>query len=819
MNRRRKSKKYNFPDKSQTPWTTNCSAPARNLRKSDLGGVIFGCKNNTIEECYSEQLFGLPRPHFSYVKNVSIGLPLFLFNYSDRKLHGIFEAASQGQLDIRPYGWTQDGSDTPFPAQVKIRILMPCHPLLEDQFRTVISSNYYEPRLFWFELDRDQTKDLISLFSASPLTVSTSIPGNTHKRNSVFKASSVQEIGCPETPASEWDAHPDQISAEWQRYDAPGLFGIGTLIGENVTEKDEEPGEHEQTYASVARCAELSFPQKKWSALFKSSDTSTVGNEALDFMETALELNLPCIAPCLDGRSNLSEAPADGSVRHDEQLIGLKPSSQVVYCPVATGANSSDENLPAADQRWEGEDFETATSDSYLFEPNMRLSSSCDAPCLDIDVEFSKVCTDECAAEIGCKENIHFRPTGECSSFSAMTKEMSSKHKRGEEKGKCGMASDDICFPEAPIVLESKSSKLESAVAEVLQQEVRELKLSHLKQVQKIISLEQALIESRRGLRSLNDQYKILDCGLFPKTGLVTEKECESSDEPCSDLDVKVLIVGGYDGSLWSSALGCYSPSRDLMESLSPMNFIRSHASAAELNGDLYLFGGVYNNWWYDTVESYNPISNQWVSRPSLDQKKGRLAGISLNQKIFAIGGGNGVQCFSEVEMFDPYVGRWIPVQPMRCKRFDASAVEINGTIYVTGGQNEKVYLKSAERFDPREHLWTRLGKMSTKRSGHLLSVLNEKLYAVGGHDGNRMVSSVEVFDPRAGSWMTVESLTCSRGCFGAVVIADSLYVIGGLNENEEILDTVECYKEGHGWTLTNLRGVGKRCTFSAVVM
>lgn len=92
-----------------------------------------------------------------------------------------------------------------------------------------------------------------------------------------------------------------------------------------------------------------------------------------------------------------------------------------------------------------------------------------------------------------------------------------------------------------------------------------------------------------------------MECGPFPKTGLVTEKEYGSSDEPCSDLDVKVLIVGGYDGSLWPSALGCYYPSRDLMESLSPMNFIRSHASAAELNGDLYLFGGVYNNSWYDT--------------------------------------------------------------------------------------------------------------------------------------------------------------------------------------------------------------------------
>jgi len=33
--------------------------PARNLSKRDLGGVIFGCKNNTMGECLTKKLFGL----------------------------------------------------------------------------------------------------------------------------------------------------------------------------------------------------------------------------------------------------------------------------------------------------------------------------------------------------------------------------------------------------------------------------------------------------------------------------------------------------------------------------------------------------------------------------------------------------------------------------------------------------------------------------------------------------------------------------------------------------------------------------------------
>ncbi|PHT78318.1 hypothetical protein T459_16370 [Capsicum annuum] len=69
---------------------------------------------------YTSTVNGLPASHFSYVKNINVGLTLFLFNYSDRKLHGIFEAASPGKLNINPYGWTSDGTEnTPYAAQDK----------------------------------------------------------------------------------------------------------------------------------------------------------------------------------------------------------------------------------------------------------------------------------------------------------------------------------------------------------------------------------------------------------------------------------------------------------------------------------------------------------------------------------------------------------------------------------------------------------------------------------------------------------------------------------------------------------------------------
>ena len=73
---------------------------------------------------FAPKFSGLPSQHFSYVKNVHPGLPLFLFNYSDKKLHGIFEAASTGQMNINPYGWTTDGAErTLYPAQVLYEVM------------------------------------------------------------------------------------------------------------------------------------------------------------------------------------------------------------------------------------------------------------------------------------------------------------------------------------------------------------------------------------------------------------------------------------------------------------------------------------------------------------------------------------------------------------------------------------------------------------------------------------------------------------------------------------------------------------------------
>ena len=101
----------------------------------------------------------------TYVEYIEPGCPIFLFNYTDKKLHGIFEATTCGQLNINPHGWTGGTvAKTRYPAQVRVAWYARCTPLPEAVFKPVIAANYYADRRFLFELDAAQATQLCALF-------------------------------------------------------------------------------------------------------------------------------------------------------------------------------------------------------------------------------------------------------------------------------------------------------------------------------------------------------------------------------------------------------------------------------------------------------------------------------------------------------------------------------------------------------------------------------------------------------------------------------------------------------------------------------
>ncbi|KAL5202273.1 hypothetical protein ABZP36_013225 [Zizania latifolia] len=132
-------------------------------RNEVLGGYIFVCNNDTMQEDLKRQLFGLPARYRDSVRAITPGLPLFLYNYTTHQLHGVFEAASFGGSNIDPTAWEDKKckGESRFPAQVRIRIRKLCKPLEEDAFRPVL--HHYDGPKFRLELSIAETLSLLDL--------------------------------------------------------------------------------------------------------------------------------------------------------------------------------------------------------------------------------------------------------------------------------------------------------------------------------------------------------------------------------------------------------------------------------------------------------------------------------------------------------------------------------------------------------------------------------------------------------------------------------------------------------------------------------
>lgn len=77
--------------------------PAVSFRHDAVGnmaGAIFMSNTRTRELGFQASIFGLPSEYETFVSNVRKGMPLFLFDHTLRTLYGVFEAASDGGLNI-----------------------------------------------------------------------------------------------------------------------------------------------------------------------------------------------------------------------------------------------------------------------------------------------------------------------------------------------------------------------------------------------------------------------------------------------------------------------------------------------------------------------------------------------------------------------------------------------------------------------------------------------------------------------------------------------------------------------------------------------
>jgi len=728
---------------------------ARNIRENQLGGVIFGCKHDTIEECFRKQLFGLPSVHYSYVRNVKPGMPLFLFNYSDRKLHGIFEAASPGEMYIDPYAWSNDGSlRTAFPAQVRICTKTQYPPLLESQFKTLLGDNYYNHHHFYFELDHAQTRALISLFKS--LAPANQVQAVSSKRNiAVSSPPTRMKLSAVPDPkkvtANSKDTNPFSVLSNTA---APFNWADDVESASNTDEKKSDDSVSDFDNLGDNLLQDQFSPHSNPDEVSQTSSGKTLG-QGLELTEC----NHPVVNP-VNGERIITDGSMllnshNGAVEVDEIEIEVQNNP-------GGGVGIQPERKTVLEKRKELSSLRQQTTIS------------------------SQDCTDSGSDQCVPDEN-QTNPNLSCGLFDATM----------EDK-----TSFDECHGNAEVM----------QIITHLQMRTEALEKKLIGSDREILSLREVVKDSGRKVQQL--EYLVDELQFkFDSSLSLLGSMCNTLAKP------SIFLIGGYNGVTWLSSLDSFTPEKDAVLGLTPMSSPRSYASAAVLDGHIFAVGGGDGMSWYNTVECYSSRNNEWTECPSLNRKKGSLAGICLNEKIYAIGGGDGNETYSEVEMFDPYLGKWICSPSMLLSRFALAASVLNGVIYTSGGYDGDMYLESAERYDPREGFWVRLPSMSTRRGCHTLTVLGDTLYAMGGYDGDKMVSSVEIYDPRLNAWRMGDPMNTPRGYAAAVYLDDSLFVIGGMQSSVQILDTVEVYNANSGWSVLGFSSIGKRSFASAVVM
>ena len=83
-----------------------------------IRGFIFACTDKTEGECFERLLFGAQKTYAPIVIRIRKGDLLFLNNLDTDILYGVFEAVSDGDLNIQPDAWNGK-----YPHQVKVELL------------------------------------------------------------------------------------------------------------------------------------------------------------------------------------------------------------------------------------------------------------------------------------------------------------------------------------------------------------------------------------------------------------------------------------------------------------------------------------------------------------------------------------------------------------------------------------------------------------------------------------------------------------------------------------------------------------------------
>lgn len=271
----------------------------------------------------------------------------------------------------------------------------------------------------------------------------------------------------------------------------------------------------------------------------------------------------------------------------------------------------------------------------------------------------------------------------------------------------------------------------------------------------------------------------------------------------------KVLVVGGYTGSVALNTADLYDPVSGTWTAAHEMATGRYAHTATKLStGKVLVLGGNDGTNPFTSAELYDPSVDSWssVAVPPMPTARSFHTATRLNNGLILVVGGAiaGGQVTGNTELYDPINNSWtalgaIPALPTGRYLHTATLLPSNGKVLIAGGYDGFNPLNLPKLFDPTTNSWSNAGSMSSVRAYHTATLLqNGKVLVVGGEigAGGPATASVDSYDPATNSWSGAHALLTGRYLHSATLMAGGKVMIAGgytttATNSVEIYDSV----------------------------
>jgi Kelch motif len=218
--------------------------------------------------------------------------------------------------------------------------------------------------------------------------------------------------------------------------------------------------------------------------------------------------------------------------------------------------------------------------------------------------------------------------------------------------------------------------------------------------------------------------------------------------------DGRVLVAGGFNGSIELSSVEAYNPATNTWALVAPMGTAREGAAAARLPDGRVLVAGGHDGFSpLASAEAYNPATNTWAPVASMGTARYYPAAAPLPDGGVLVAGGTSGPYLSSAEAYNPATNNWGTLASLGTARFDVAASPLpDGRVLVAGGyyfDGAGHHLRSAEAYDPATNAFNSagIGAMSTPRKGPAAAPLPDgRVLVAGGVNDATIHSSAEVF-------------------------------------------------------------------------